>query len=304
MPQEPVEGAAAVARPSRPRPPADEASRRAAAPLAADSPLAGDGSLPADGRTDRPRRPRPPAVPAEVDASVVDPSEPVRRPRRPRPGGAAAGAAVLLDDPAPTPSADEPVVDEEAGPSPRLRNLIEWAAVIIGALVVALLLKTFLFQAYYIPSESMVPTLEEGDRIVVNKLSYKLHDVNRGDLVVFAKPEAAGDDDDIKDLVKRVIGLPGETVEVSDGRIYIDGRLLEEPYLAEGIATSGFTPVAPCANPATELNRCVIPEGHVFVMGDNRPVSRDSRFFGPVPEDGIVGRAAVQVWPLGDLGWL
>lgn len=205
----------------------------------------------------------------------------------------------LVDAPSPA-SAD---ADGDAGPSPRLRNLIEWAAVIIGALVVALLLKTFLFQAYYIPSPSMVPTLEEGDRIVVNKLSYKLHDVNRGDLIVFEKPEGAGEDN-IKDLVKRVVALPGETVEIVDGQVYIDGRLLEEPYLAEGIASSGFTPVAPCANPATELNRCTVPEDHVFVMGDNRPVSRDSRYFGPVPEDSIVGRASLQVWPLGDIGWL
>ena len=105
------------------------------------------------------------------------------------------------------------------------RSAIEWVAVIVGALVVALVVKTFLVQAFYIPSESMVPTLEVGDRVLVNKLSYRSGDISRGDVVVFARPGGAGADG-IKDLIKRVIALPGETVEGHDDHVYINGKLL------------------------------------------------------------------------------
>lgn len=182
--------------------------------------------------------------------------------------------------------------DEGDARSSRTRNVIEWVVVVAGALVVALLIKTFLFQAFYIPSESMEPTLEVGDRVIVNKLS---DGTNRGDLIVFAKPEGEGGT--VQDLIKRVIGLPGETVSARDNQIYIDkndGRgpqPLDEPYLPEGTVTNDFqgTP---------------IPEGSVFVMGDNRDDSRDSRFFGPIPESDIVGRAFLRVWPPSEIGVL
>jgi len=178
------------------------------------------------------------------------------------------------------------------GPSSALRTAIEWVAVIVGALVVALLIKTFLLQAFYIPSESMEPTLEVGDRVLVNKLSYDFHEVNRGDLVVFERPEAdIANDEAIKDLIKRVIGLPGETVESIDGQVYIDGQPLDEPYLPEGVTTTSFGPVT-------------VPDGHVFVMGDNRANSSDSRVFGPIPADLIIGRAFLRVWPLSQIGFL
>jgi signal peptidase I len=144
--------------------------------------------------------------------------------------------------------------------------------------------KTFLIQAFYIPSESMYPTLTEDDRVLVNKLSYRLHDVRRGDLVVFERPPSEPDST-IKDLIKRVVALEGETIEERDGELYIDGRLLEEPYLDDGVDSRN-------------LVRTVVPEGHVFVMGDNRGASRDSRFFGPIDTELIVGRAFVQVWPI------
>lgn len=166
-----------------------------------------------------------------------------------------------------------------------LRNAIEWIAVIAGALVVALVIKTFLFQAFYIPSESMEPTLTEGDRVLVNKLSYDLHDVNRGDVIVFERPPNEPVSE-IEDLIKRVVGLPGDTVEGRDGRVYVNGTPLEEPYLPSGVLTDPFAPIE-------------VPEGHVFVMGDNRGNSRDSRVFGPISEDLIVGRAFITVWPLG-----
>ncbi len=173
------------------------------------------------------------------------------------------------------------------------KSLVEWVIVIVGAIGLALLIKTFLFQAYYIPSPSMTPTLYEGDRILVNKLSYKLHSVNRGDLIVFDTPEAGGNDD----LIKRVIGLPGEFVVVEDGRIEIDGGLLLEPYLPLNTDINSFSTPANCVNRPNENSGCRIPDEHVFVMGDNRSNSRDSRFFGPVPVEDVEGRAFIRVWP-------
>ena len=166
------------------------------------------------------------------------------------------------------------------------RNAVEWVAIVVGAFAVALVVKTFLIQAFYIPSESMFPTLTEDDRVLVNKLSYELHDVNRGDLVVFERPPNEPDSD-VKDLIKRVVALEGETISERDGRLYIDDELLDEPYLEPGVESRN-------------LQRMVIPPDHVFVMGDNRGSSRDSRFFGPISEDLIVGRAFVKVWPLPD----
>jgi signal peptidase I len=182
------------------------------------------------------------------------------------------------------------------------RALIEWAILIGSALVIALVIKTFLFQAFYIPSESMRPTLNVGDRVLVNKMSYRVHDVNRGDIVVFETPPNAKDaNGKIKDLVKRVVALPGETLETRAGAVYINGRELEEPYLRNGVKTCA-TNSSPgtCADiPATR-----IPSDHVFVMGDNRTASKDSRSFRPIEEDSIVGRVFVRIWPITDLGFL
>jgi signal peptidase I len=174
-----------------------------------------------------------------------------------------------------------------------LRSILEWAGVIGGGIVIALVIEAFLVQAFWIPSPSMDPTLEVGDRVLVNKLSYRLHDVHRGDVVVFERPDTAeGPDDGIEDLIKRVIAVGGDTIEARNGLVYVNGeRVDESDYLVSGTPTDGL--------PLTE-----VPEGHVFVMGDNRTNSQDSRRFGPVPEDTIVGRAFIRVLPLGDIGWL
>ena len=177
------------------------------------------------------------------------------------------------------------------------KSILEWVVVIVGAVGLALLIKAFLFQAYYIPSPSMNPTLFEGDRILVNKLSYKLHSVNRGDLIVFDTPETSGEDD----LIKRVIGLPGEFVNVEEERIEIDGGLLLEPYLPLSSNIKSFATPVNCVNRPNENYGCRIPDDHVFVMGDNRSNSRDSRFFGPVPIEDVKGRAFIRVWPIGDI---
>jgi signal peptidase I len=176
------------------------------------------------------------------------------------------------------------------------RNAIEWALVLVGALVVALVVKTWLFQAFYIPSGSMEPTLEIGDRVLVNKLSYDIDDVRRGHIVVFSRPDdwSTGN---IEDLIKRVIGLPGDEVSARDGHVYIDGELLDEPWLApedEGLTvfaeTSGCVP------------SCTLGENEVFVLGDNRDNSSASNMFGPIDFDHVVGRAVIRVWPIGSFG--
>jgi signal peptidase I len=169
----------------------------------------------------------------------------------------------------------------------------------------ALLLKGTTAQAFSIPSESMEPQLLVGDRVLVSRTSYRLHDPNRGDIVVFPSPIADPDDDSwaigiwhdaletvaLRDpgddeLIKRIVGLPGETIEGRDGQVLIDGRLLLEPYLPAQVTTGDFGPVK-------------IPAGRVFVMGDNRGDSHDSRFsdIGTIDVDTIVGRAVGRIWP-------
>ena len=181
------------------------------------------------------------------------------------------------------------------------KSILEWGIVIAGAIGLALIIKAFLFQAYYIPSPSMNPTLGEGDRILVNKLSYDLHDVNRGDLVVFKSQENSVDADD---LIKRVIALSGEFITVENGEIKIDGGLLLEPYLPLDSRINSFMTPMNCVNRPGENTGCRIPDNHVFVMGDNRSNSRDSRFFGPVPEFDIEGRAFLRIWPVGSFNRL
>ena len=175
------------------------------------------------------------------------------------------------------------------------RNLVEWVVVLLGALVVAVVVKTFLLQAFYIPSGSMEPTLQVGDRVLVNKVSYDLEDVDRGDIVVFERPDNWGAGD-IDDLIKRVIAVPGETISVVDGVVNVDGVPLDEPWLPDGVTTPAFFPESGC------VPSCVIPEGYIFVLGDHRTNSDASNHFGPLPFDLVVGRAFVRVWPLDDLG--
>jgi signal peptidase I len=185
----------------------------------------------------------------------------------------------------------------------RLRAARDFAILVLAAFLTAIIVETFLVQAFFIPSGSMEQTLNVDDWVVVNKLAYRFGDVERGDVVVFdeitlgaAPPEsfagsvtrtlseAIGTRTPGIQLIKRVIGLEGETVEIRGGSIYIDGLLLVEDYLAPGTVMPAFGPVT-------------VPDGEVFVMGDNRNRSKDSRIFGTVPTDVIVGRALAVVWP-------
>lgn len=169
------------------------------------------------------------------------------------------------------------------------RNALEWAVVIVGAVLVALLLRATVFQAFYIPSESMETTLLINDRVLVNKVGYRIGDIERGDVVVFVRPD--DQPGEVRDLIKRVIALPGETILATDGEVYINERLLDEPYLTSDTFTKDFGPV-------------VVPEGHIFVMGDNRLESFDSRGFGAISQDRVVGRAFVLFWPFNRAGAL
>ena len=176
------------------------------------------------------------------------------------------------------------------------RWVIEWAVILMAVLLCTVLLRTYVIQSFYIPSPSMVPTLQVGDRIMVNKLSYDFHGVHRGDIVVFKRPPL--EMQDFPDLVKRVIGLPGETISTKDGHVYIDGKLLAEPWLPPG--PSSYTGALP-DDQYEQYNMpgpVKIPAGEYFVMGDNRTDSEDSRYFGPIPKSLIVGRAMAVVWPL------
>jgi len=184
--------------------------------------------------------------------------------------------------------------DTDAKPRRRWRRTaLEWLGVIGGGIAIALLVEAFLIQAFWIPSPSMEPTLDVGDRVLVNKLSYKFHDVNRGDVVVFERPPGAstGQNGEIKDLIKRVVAVGGDTVEAKEGNVYVNGEQIDEDYLEPG-------------TPTDNLPLTTIPEGQVFVMGDNRTNSEDSRIFGPIDEDAIVGRAFIRVLPITDIGWL
>ena len=178
---------------------------------------------------------------------------------------------------------------------PGWRRAVEWVVIAAGAVLVALIVRTFLIQAFWIPSASMEPTLQEGDRVLVNKLSYDLHDVHRGDVIVFERPDEPGDaatpEDQIHDLIKRVIALPGDVIEAHDGTLFVNDKRVDEPYLAPGTTTD-------------HLGRQEVPKGKLFVMGDNRGNSHDSRDFGPIDESSIVGRAFVRFFPLDDIGGL
>jgi signal peptidase I len=186
---------------------------------------------------------------------------------------------------------------EGARTTRRRRPLVIVGSILAGLVLVAILAGVLLgvtHSSYYIPSRSMAPTLEPGDRILVDEAS----DASRGDIVVVQNPDGptAGR---VPTIVKRVIGLPGETVVIDQDQVIIDGHPLSEPYLADGTVTQSIGPHGcPPSDP------CVIPEGDMWLMGDNRGDSKDSRYFGPVPESTIKGRADFRYWPVDRVGSL
>ena len=189
--------------------------------------------------------------------------------------------------------------------------LAELPVLVLVAFILALVLKTFLVQAFFIPSSSMEPTLLIGDRVLVNKVVYKVREPRRGEIVVFTDEDAGVQPEGNpvirflrsmssglgltqpgeKDFIKRIIGLPGDTIEMRDGVVTVNGEPLPEAPASEGgyLSSRDLTPFEPT----------VVPDGHYFMMGDNRPNSADSRFtLGPIPAEHVVGRAFVVIWPV------
>jgi len=192
--------------------------------------------------------------------------------------------------------------------------LREVPALVLIAFVLAIVIKTFLVQAFYIPSGSMERTLMPGDRVLVSKPSYVFGDIHRGNVVVFANPHPPAQPDrgpvmgflhwlgeglgfaqpEDEDLIKRVIGIPGDTVAIRANVVYVNGDPLREPYLPPGARDCNGT-----------YRERTVPPAHVWVLGDNRCHSGDSRFeLGMVPEDNVIGRAFVIIWPVSDAGGL
>jgi signal peptidase I len=180
------------------------------------------------------------------------------------------------------------------------RLLVELLSLVTLAVVIAVVLRTFVIGTYLIPSGSMEPTLMINDRILVDKLAYHVHGIHRADIVVFSTPPAENcGGAPVADLVKRVIGLPGETISLSRGQVYINGTLLAEPWLPPS-AQKDTTP-GPSQEPYALTHSYTVPAGHVYVMGDNRTVSCDSRYWGPIRESSIVGKVDFRIWPLSRL---
>lgn len=222
----------------------------------------------------------------------------------------------LPADPSPAPA--EPTVEAEAeahrsassapiaserakavASAKRVKSIVEWLVVIGVALVVALGIRQFVFQPFWIPSGSMEDTLDIGDRVLVNKASYRFHDIRHGDVVVFKQPSTWPLGESVKDLIKRVIALPGDEVYIHDCSVWLNGNKLVEPY------TDGK-----CTEPAESVldadgdGKFVVPAKMLFVMGDNRTGSTDSRYNGFVPKKDVLGRAFVVIWPRKHWGWL
>jgi signal peptidase I len=191
-------------------------------------------------------------------------------------------------------------------------SLIELVTIVALALGLFLLIQGFLVKPFRIPSESMVPTLSVGQRVLVDRVSFRFGDPERGDVVVFKPPLGADEDrcgvarpEDSPcprptpqrsdtNFIKRVVGLPGDRLKVLEGRVYINGRRLDEPYIR---------PDAECGI-CNEPREIEIPRGHYFMMGDNRGESADSREWGPVPKDWMIGQAFATYWPPGRIGTL
>ena len=205
------------------------------------------------------------------------------------------------DEPATTPAPAAKQARHAAADQERSgRWIVELLGVVVVAVVVAVVLRTFVVATYSIPSGSMEPTLQIGDRIVVDKLSYHLHGVGRGNIIVFSTPpkeDCAGPP--VADLVKRVIGLPDETISLSGGQVYIDGHVLAEPWVPPKEKDATYP--GPVGTPYSLYRPYRIPAGDVYVMGDNRTESCDSRYWGPVPESTIVGKVDLRIWPLSRL---
>jgi signal peptidase I len=189
----------------------------------------------------------------------------------------------------------------ESNSKPGIDAIREWITVIGVALLIAFIVRGFVLQQFYISGPSMESTMFQNNRVLVNKLSYRLHDIHRGDVVVFDRVTTDGIEVQHDDLIKRVIGVAGDSVSIANCVVSVNGSEVEEPYLNEyDLAQENLEDR--CRVP--EMSSTIVEPGHLFVMGDNRPQSFDSRMFGTIEEDLVVGRAFVIIWPLGSFHWL
>ena len=207
-------------------------------------------------------------------------------PRRPQSPGSQVGT-LLAHDHEPAPPTPTPAGDQTRRRPQRLsRNGLFGAARTAAiAIIVGLVVKALLVQVFFVPSSSMAPTLNPGERVAVDKLLYRLDGIDRGDVIVFDAPDGQAHDT----LVKRVVATGGDEVAASGGHLTLNGETVEEPYLPDGTVTLDFGPVA-------------VPNGHLFVLGDNRMDSLDSRMFGAIPSDAVIGRPLLRVWPPSNIG--
>ena len=195
------------------------------------------------------------------------------------------------------PISAEPTGEDPTGAKPRRRRrrrrvLAEAGVMIVLVVLLTSLLRAFAYQAFWIPSASMVPTLSVYDRVLVQKAFFSWHDVHEGDIVVFSHPplDQCGGPQEEGDLVKRVIALPGQTIYSSGNSIYIDGRRLAEPYLPS------YDPLGPSIPDASRQHPYRVPPGEFYVLGDNRADSCDSRYWGPIEGSSIVGKVVLTFW--------
>jgi signal peptidase I len=172
--------------------------------------------------------------------------------------------------------------------------LIEVVETIVLTLVIFFVVQHFVAQPYQILQQSMVPTLNQYEYVLVDKLSPNWSDYKRGDVIVFEPPEGYRENGQDIPFIKRVIGVPGDTVEIRDGAVWVNGVKLDEPYVFPGQPTTAWT----------EETSWTIGKGQLFVMGDHRAASQDSRAFGPIPRSSVIGRAWLRYWggPFGFVG--
>jgi len=235
-------------------------------------PAARDGALPPP-----PPPPQLPPLPPARTAEALPPAQ--------GSVGAAPSATLAVDSPR-TAETDSPSRAREIGSW--VRWVVEFVVLVVAAFLLATGIKTFVVQPFYIPSGSMEPTLAIADRVLVNKFVYRFSTPKRGDVVVFVSPEAP-----TTDLIKRVIATGGQTVQVKDGYVSVDGVTLDEPYVSKERRDNYSSPTP-----------TRVPAGYVWVMGDNRGNSSDSRVIGPQPVTSILGKAFAIYWPVQRIGGL
>lgn len=176
-------------------------------------------------------------------------------------------------------------------------ELWEWIKALVIAILLAAIIRYFLFAPIVVDGESMMPTLQDQDRMIVNKFSYTIGEPDRFDIIVFHAPEN-------KDYIKRVIGLPGDTIEYKEDTLYINGVAYEEPYLDEYKKQVIDGPLTEPFTLKEKIGQEKVPEGELFVMGDNRRFSKDSRHIGTVPMEKVLGKTSVIYWPIEDVRFI